>query len=118
MHILDLPEELLHNIITSLPRRDLLNFNLVNKHCYASATPLIWREVELRDCRSTRRRPRVQAQQSGVRKRRFSDGEGDGEEREEAEGREREDGQGEDLLEDEHDDSPVIAKLLVILAWV
>jgi hypothetical protein len=111
MHILDLPEELLHNIITSLPRGDLCNFNLVNRHCYGSATPWIWREVELIDCRSTRQRPRLRTQ-SGQR------GDGDGDEVvDDAAG-----GGGDVLedcedrsLEDEHDDTPLIAKLLVIL---
>jgi hypothetical protein len=102
MQILNLPEELLHSIISFLPHEGLLNFNLLNRQCYNLATPLLWREVELVDCRSTRPR---------VRKRGI--GGGDGGEREgEGKATARSD---QEMLEDEHDDSPIIAKLLIIL---
>lgn len=91
MQLLALPEELLHSIISFLPHEPLLNFNLLNRQCYQLTTPLLWREVELVDCRSTR--PRVRRK-----------------------GEEGIDGAHEEMLEDEHDDSPIIAKLLIILA--
>jgi hypothetical protein len=97
MHLLELPEELIHSVISHLPQKDLLGVNLVNRYCYEVATPLIWREVELVDCRSTRRRPR----------------------RHDENGRTVEDdaeGSEENTLDDEHDDTPLIAKLLIILA--
>ena len=47
-----LPEELLHEILERLSHHDLVCLNLASRWCYEIATPLIWREVELVDCRT------------------------------------------------------------------
>ena len=49
-----LPEELLQDIIDRLDKRALDNLNLVSKRGYEVATPQLWREVNLVDCRTQR----------------------------------------------------------------
>ncbi|KAK4543471.1 hypothetical protein LTR36_005614 [Oleoguttula mirabilis] len=68
-----LPEELLQDILERLDSGSLSRLNLVSRWCYEVATPLLWREVELVDCRT----------------------------------------QHEESV-DEHDDTPLIKKLLVL----
>ena len=67
------PEELLQEIIDRLGDENLRNLNLASKWTYQVATPRLWREVNLVDCRTQRE-----------------------------EGR------------DEHDDGPLIKKLLLL----
>jgi len=47
-----LPEELLQVILDHLAKPDLQQLSLVSHWCRETATPLIWREVELVDCRT------------------------------------------------------------------
>ena len=47
-----LPEELLHDILDRLEKRSLSTLNLVSRWCYEAASPLIWRDVQLVDCRT------------------------------------------------------------------
>ena len=47
-----LPEELLQIVVDSLTQQDLKCLNLASKWTYSVATPLIWREVNLVDCRT------------------------------------------------------------------
>lgn len=68
-----LPTELLQDILDRLRRQDLECLNLTSKWAYEAATPLIWRDTELMDCRTTH----------------------------------------EDDQTDEHDDTPLIRKLLL-----
>jgi hypothetical protein len=49
---LALAEELVLSITSHIPRKDLCALALVSKKCHRLATPLIWKEVELIDCRS------------------------------------------------------------------
>lgn len=49
-----LPEELLQDIIQRLTKPDLFALSLTSKWCYQAATPLIWKEVELVDCSTSR----------------------------------------------------------------
>ncbi|EME87038.1 uncharacterized protein MYCFIDRAFT_107024, partial [Pseudocercospora fijiensis CIRAD86] len=48
----DLPEELIQEILSRLSRPDLCALNLTSKWYYKLATPLIWRDLELTDCRT------------------------------------------------------------------
>lgn len=48
----ELPEELLQNVIEYLEKRDLCSLNLVSRWAYEVATPQIWSDVELMDCRT------------------------------------------------------------------
>ncbi|KAK3697145.1 hypothetical protein LTR37_017641 [Vermiconidia calcicola] len=47
-----LPEELLQDILERLSKHDLSLLNPASRWCYRVATPLIWREVQLVDCRT------------------------------------------------------------------
>lgn len=47
-----LPEELLQDVIEHLNRRSLAALNLVSRACRQFATPCLWREVCLQDCRT------------------------------------------------------------------
>jgi hypothetical protein len=51
--LLALAEELLLSIISHIPRKDLCALARVSKKCHRLVTPLIWKEVELIDCRAT-----------------------------------------------------------------
>lgn len=48
----ELPEELLQDVIERLEKHDLLALNLVSRWAHQVATPQIWRDVELVDCRT------------------------------------------------------------------
>lgn len=48
----ELPEELLQEIIERLEKPDLVSLNLVSRWAYEVATPQIWSDVELVDCRT------------------------------------------------------------------
>lgn len=76
--LLQLPEELLQDVLARLRQSDLLALNLASKSCYQAATPLIWKDVNLIDCRRSRL------------------------------------GEGVEWT-DEHDDTKIIGKLLIIL---
>lgn len=69
-----LPEELLQDVIERLDKHDLTLLNLASRFFRRKATPLIWREVHLQDCRTVH----------------------------------------EDGLDDHHDDTPLLRKLLVL----
>ncbi|KAK4609217.1 hypothetical protein CLAFUR4_14287 [Fulvia fulva] len=47
-----LPEELLQDILERLLQSDLYSLNLASRWCYQVATPLIWKSVELVDCKT------------------------------------------------------------------
>lgn len=47
-----LPEELLQHILSYLTKPDLQQLSLASRWCRELATPLVWREVELVDCRT------------------------------------------------------------------
>lgn len=51
--LVDLPEELLHDIVERLDRYNLFALSLASRWCWGLAAPLIWREVHLVDCRTT-----------------------------------------------------------------
>lgn len=68
-----LPEELLQDILDRLESNSLGCLNITSRWCYEVATPLLWREVNLVDCRTQH--------EEGV---------------------------------DEHDDTPLIRKLLIL----
>ncbi|KAM0717900.1 hypothetical protein Q7P37_006232 [Cladosporium fusiforme] len=51
-HLLTLPAELLAEILSHLPPISLHALNLTSKPCRELAAPLIWRDVELVDCRA------------------------------------------------------------------
>lgn len=68
-----LPEELLQQILEHLDRDALQLINVCSRWCYEKATPLIWRDVSLVDCRTKH-----------------------------------------EETSDEHDDTPLIKKLLVL----
>lgn len=46
-----LPEELLQDILERVDKRNLSSLNLASRWAYAAASPLIWRDVDLIDCR-------------------------------------------------------------------
>lgn len=46
-----LPEELLQAVLALLDRKSLKCLNLASRRAYEKASPHIWREVELADCR-------------------------------------------------------------------
>lgn len=48
----ELPEELLQDVIERLEKPDLASLNLVSRWAYRVATPKIWSDVELVDCRT------------------------------------------------------------------
>jgi hypothetical protein len=48
-----LPEELLQDIVERLDHHDLGALQLTSRWGYDVATPLLWREVVLTDCRTT-----------------------------------------------------------------
>lgn len=50
--LLDLPKELIQDIVERLDNNDLYNVNLTSRRCSKFAAPLIWRDVELVDCRA------------------------------------------------------------------
>lgn len=75
-----LPEELLDDVLTRLTRPDLLQLNLTSRWSRAKALPLLWKEVELVDCRSRHL--------------------------------------GEEIEADEHDDSAIVRKLVLLAGWV
>ncbi|KAF7196810.1 hypothetical protein HII31_01728 [Pseudocercospora fuligena] len=52
MNLHELPEELIQGILSPLDRPDLCSLNLASQWYYKVATPLIWRELELTDCRT------------------------------------------------------------------
>jgi hypothetical protein len=51
-HLLELPSELVAAIFAHLSREDLYEVNLTSKTCRALVAPLIWRHVDLVDCRA------------------------------------------------------------------
>lgn len=51
-HLLELPGELLAAILNNLSREDLYELNLASKECHKLAAPLIWKHVDLIDCRA------------------------------------------------------------------
>lgn len=53
--LLRLPEELLQDVIDRLERPALKALSLSSRWGYQTATPRIWRNVELVDCRTDRR---------------------------------------------------------------
>lgn len=50
--LLDLPSELVAAIFARLSRDDLCELNLTSKACRTLAAPLIWKHVDLIDCRA------------------------------------------------------------------
>lgn len=50
--LLDLPGELLATVLDDLSREDLYELNLASKECHKLAAPLIWKHVDLIDCRA------------------------------------------------------------------
>jgi hypothetical protein len=50
---LGLAEELVLSITSHIPRKDLCTLARVSKKCHRLVTPLIWKNVELIDCRAT-----------------------------------------------------------------
>jgi hypothetical protein len=50
--LLDLPSELVAAIFAHLSRDDLYELNLTSKTCRSLAAPLIWKHVDLIDCRA------------------------------------------------------------------
>jgi len=49
-----LPEELLQSVLQRLESTDLKNLSVTSRWCHEAASPLIWREITLTDCASTR----------------------------------------------------------------
>ena len=88
--LLQLPEELRLDIWYRLDKSDLSSVNLASRACYQAATPRIWRDVELVDCR------RLTVSPSSL----ISPDESDFHV---------------DNNDDEHDDTRIIGKLLTIL---
>jgi hypothetical protein len=100
--LLELPEELLQVVLDYLPRSALKQLNFASKACRDKATPHIWREVELVDCRTnpeSNGRP-IYANNSYLNAQRIP--------------------AGAQVLGDEHDDGPLIKKLLVLATqpWI
>lgn len=81
-----LPEELVSIIFEYLSPQDLYQTSLVCKHFYSHSLPLIWKSVELVDCRTRYDRA-------------MTDMDGDDPENE--------------VLTDEHDDTPMLRKLIL-----
>lgn len=52
LHLLALPTELLTSILSYLEPPSLHALNLTSQTCRELAAPLIWRDVELMDCRA------------------------------------------------------------------
>ncbi|KXT15542.1 hypothetical protein AC579_6544 [Pseudocercospora musae] len=52
MNLHELPEELIQDILSRLDRPHLCSLNLASQWYYKVATPLLWRELELTDCRT------------------------------------------------------------------
>jgi hypothetical protein len=50
--LLDLPSELVAAIFAHLSREDLYEVNLASKTCRTLVAPLIWKHVDLVDCRA------------------------------------------------------------------
>lgn len=49
---LALAEELTLSITSHIPRKDLCSLARVSKKCHRLVTPLIWKHIELKDCRA------------------------------------------------------------------
>lgn len=102
--LLSLPTELLSAVFAHLDREDLYEINLTSKACRTLAAPLIWKHVDLIDCR---------AQTSPTTGQRFvSYGPGS------AIHSGRGIPAGATVGGDEHDDMPLIKKLWVLATYV
>lgn len=88
--LLELPTELIQQVLEFLDRDSLCGFTLASRNAYSLATPLVWREVELVDCKTVHSLP--EGQQGTL-----------------LYARDR---------EDDHDDTPLIKKLLVLAKYV
>ena len=84
--IQNLPEELISTIFDYLSKRDLYQTSLVSRYFYSHSIPLIWRSVDLVDCRTFHDHSTINT-------------EGDDPENE--------------ILTDEHDDTPMLRKLVL-----
>jgi hypothetical protein len=54
LNLLNLPAELIAAIFDDLSRDDLYELNLTSQACRQHAAPLIWRHLDLIDCRAQR----------------------------------------------------------------
>jgi len=99
--LLGLAEELVLSITSHIPRKDLCTLARVSKKCHRLVTPLIWKDVELIDCRATT--------DSATGQRFVTYGPAT------AIHRGRNIPAGTQLSSDEHDDTPLI-KILLVLA--
>lgn len=99
--LLQLPEELLQVVLGHLEIYDLKKLSLTSKWGREKATPLVWRDVELVDCRSTHNDHGDVYSTSGP-------------------GSARGIPAGASVRGDEHDDSPLIRKLLILATspWI
>lgn len=95
--LLELPEELLQSILDYLAKPELQVLSLASRSCRELATPLVWREVELTDCRT------FYTESGAV----HSSGPGSG-------GTVGRIPAGAVVRSDEHDDTPLIKKLWVL----
>lgn len=95
-----LAEELVLSITSHIQRKDLYPLALVSKKCHRLVTPLIWKDVELIDCRTS-------TDSAGHRFVTYGPAT--------ATHRGRNIPAGTQLSSDEHDDTPLI-KILLVLA--
>lgn len=102
--LLSLPAELLAAIFANLSREDLYVVNLTSKFCRQLAAPLIWKHVDLVDCRA------VTSPVTGQRIVSYGPGS--------ASHSGRGIPAGASVSGDEHDDMPIIKKLWVLATYV
>lgn len=102
--LLSLPAELLAAIFANLSREDLYVVNLTSKFCRQLAAPLIWKQVDLVDCRA------VTSPVTGQRIVSYGPGS--------ASHSGRGIPAGASVSGDEHDDMPIIKKLWVLATYV
>lgn len=98
--LFDLPKELIQDIVERLENYDLYAVNLTSRRFNKLAAPLIWRDVELVDCRAHTSYEGYRAESRGTRTAAHS-------------GRGIPPGASVGSA-DEHDDLPMIKKLLVL----
>ena len=98
--LLDLPSELLAAIFEYLSREELAKANRTSKVCRALAAPLLWKHVDLIDCRAHT------SSQTGERTISYGPGT--------ANHSGRHIPAGATVGGDEHDDMPIIKKLYVL----
>lgn len=98
--LLNLPDELLAGIFEHLSRDDLYEVNLTSKVCRKIAASLIWKHVELTDCRA------YTSPHDGHRTVTYGPGT--------ASHSGRRIPAGASINGDEHDDTPMIRKLIIL----